>query len=302
MKGFRELVTDFSLGKISENVSFQHLTSLKIGGVARYLYEPDSLDSLMIAYKYLKSHQIPTYVIGNGTNLLVSDDHFDLVLIKLTKCNGFKPLLGGEFMVEAGCQSATVGRIIAKLGFSGSAFMAIIPGTIGGLIYMNSGAYKKETGDFLYQCDYLDGLGNLVSLTDGFNFSYRHSIFQEIDCLIIRGYFRFPLAPKGEDPYQTIIRYKELKRNTQPLNEKNAGSVFCNPANIHAWEIIDSLGYRGFSIGDAGVSMKHANFLVNKGNATFEEMYRLVKLIQTDAKKYFNIDLKCEWKILNKEG
>ncbi len=300
VKDFIEFVNEHELGKIRENVSFKQLTSLKIGGTARCLYEPNSLDNLMIAYKYLKNRQIPTYAIGNGTNLLVSDDRFDLVLIKLTKCNGFKPLSEGRFMMEAGCQSGTVGRIIAKLGYSGSAFMGVIPGTVGGLIYMNSGAYKKEVADFLYQCDYLDAKGDLVSLTEGFNFGYRESIFQSIDCLIIRGFFKFPLAPKGEEPYQTINRYLELKRNTQPLNERNAGSVFRNPPHIHAWEIIDALGYRGFSVGDAGVSMKHANFLVNKGNATFEEMAKLVELIQTDAKKYYNIDLKCEWKILKK--
>lgn len=301
MKDFLALVKTHNLGKISENVSFKQLTSLKIGGVAKYLYEPNSVDSLIKAYQYLKAHNIPTYVIGNGTNLLVSDDIFDLVLIKLTELNRLEALDDGKFMIEAGAKSMVVGRVIAKMGYVGSAFMGIIPGTIGGLIYMNSGAYKKETANFLYQCDYLDNQGNLVSLTDGFDFRYRHSIFQEIDCLIVRGYFQFPKASENEDPYQLIIRYQELKRDTQPLNERNAGSVFRNPTTINAWEIIDALGYRGFTIGDAGVSMKHANFLVNKGNASFKDMYQLIELIQNDAKKYYNIDLKCEWKILRKE-
>lgn len=300
MKDFITYVKTNNLGTIRENVSFKSLTSLKMGGEARALFEPSNITNFLKGYLYIKEHQVPYFIIGNGTNLLVDDDIFDFCLIRLTQLKEMKYLGDGCFMIEAGAKSMTVGRLIAKAGYIGSAFMAMIPATIGGLIYMNGGSYKKFVADCLYACEYLDAEGKLQLKTSDFGFGYRDSIFQHNNAIITKGYFKFDKATNKDEPEKIIKRYFNMKKTSQPLNERNAGSVFQNPIDIRAWEIIDKLGYRGFRIGDCEVSQIHTNFIVNKNQASFNDMEKLINEIKYKALNEYKIDLICEWKILKK--
>lgn len=298
MKSFIEYVKNNNLGNIYENVSFKKLTSLKMGGEAAVLFEPFNLDALIKGYLYLKKYNIFYFVIGNGTNLLVDDILFNICLIRLNHLNQITYLGDGCYMIEAGVKSMAVGRKIAKEGFLGSAFMAMIPASVGGLIYMNGGSYRRFVSDCLYACEYIDEVGKIRFMTSDFGFGYRDSIFQHQKSIITKGYFKFTKAEDEEEPMRLINRYFQMKKLTQPLNEKNAGSVFRNPDHIRAWEIIDQLGYRGYRIGDCEVSLIHTNFIVNKNDATFKDMEQLICEIKEKAKEKFKIELICEWKII----
>ena len=172
--------------------------------------------------------------------------------------------------------------------------MATIPGTVGGFIYNNAGAYHKEIKDVLISVDYLDNEGNIKNIeTKDLMFSYRSSIFKTKQIgIIIRGYFKI----NNQGDRSKIDYFYDLKKRTQPINEKNLGSVFKNNL-LPSWKIIDKIGYRGKKINDIMVSLKHANFIINIGNATYKDTITLIKDIQNKSAN-IGYNLELEWEII----
>lgn len=305
IQNFKKFITKLQLGEATDNASFKELTSIKVGGSCELLFKPFNLETLVTSVKYLKENQIPYFIIGKGTNLLVNDRHFELVLINLEKLNNYFILDEDDneiyIYVEAGVNASTISKYLLTLGLSGGEFLSVIPGSIGGITYMNAGAYKRSISELIYSITYCDEKGSLQTVlnkNNNFAFNYRTSSFHNTTKIITSIVLRILKETPGENPKEKVKRYLNLKRQSQPLQTYNAGSTFKNNNNCFTWQIIDKLGYRGYKLGGAMVSDKHANFIINYDNASFLDIITLIKMIEYDAKIKLNIDLECEWEIL----
>ena len=303
---FKEYVLKYQFGYTLDNVSFKCLTSIGVGGTCKLLYIPDDIESLTLCIKYLINNNIEYLIIGSGTNILVDDKEFNMVVISLKNIKrcyvDTEDELYHYIYVEAGLKGVILSKYLLDRNISGAEFLSVIPGVIGGLTYMNAGAYKKSMSDIIHSVTYINDKGKIVKETnvdDNLKFSYRHSKFKENKCVILSVILR--LSKNNLD----IIKSKELintyiskKKMTQPLNEKNAGSTFKNIEGGYTWELIDKLGFRGYSIGGAMISNKHSNFIINKKDASFDDVINLINQIKEEAKNKYNIDLECEWEII----
>ncbi len=299
MQKFKEYVINNHLGKISENLSFKELTTLKIGGSILCTYYPNSLDSLYQSFKYIKANHLDYFIIGKGSNILANDKVFTKILIKLDSLNKITQLTNDKFLVESGVIGSKFSLEMAKKGYSKMEFLSTIPGTIGGLIYMNAGAYGKEISDIIEEVTYIDSNAKIVTKRkEQLDFSYRKSTFQIEESIIVSAVIKLVKVDSPSLPLELVNTYKQRRRENQPINQNTAGSTFKNLENVKAWELIDLVGYKGLKINDAMVSTKHANFLINLQNAKFIDMIKLINQIKDKVRKVYNLTLECEWVII----
>lgn len=299
IENFIKYVKDNYLGDVFTNLSFKDVTTLKIGGQIECLYRPLSLDDLILGYQYICMHNIKYFVIGNGSNILASDKDYDGVVISVKELNKLIKISDNKFIAYSGIPSAKLAFELAKLGYTGSEFLSVIPGTIGGAIYMNSGAYGKEAKDIVEEVMFLNESGKIdIIKYDEIDFSYRKSVFQNMKGIIISALINVKYSNIQNLGFEKIATYKKNKKTTQPINLLSAGSTFKNPVKMPSWKIIDSLGYRGYIRNDVMVSNEHTNYLVNIKSATFDDMMYLINKIKKEAKETFGVDLECEWDII----
>lgn len=292
----KEIVEKYYLGVIREDVSFKDITSLKVGGKIKYFYEPNSFISLK---KFLQLVKEEIFVIGNGSNILASDNDYDGIVVSLKKIPPSMNHIGDHFYVTSNVNVINFVNYAVKKGYTGAEFLATIPAQIGGTVYMNAGAYKGEISDIFQMCECLTEDGEIVYLTkDMMNFSYRKSILQDKKLIITNVVFNLK---KGKINAMRKKLKKRRKRNKEekPLSFPNAGSVFKNGDNYSAWQLVDGVGLRGHRINDIQVSEKHANFIVNCGNGDAESVKMMIELIKSRVKEKFDIDLKVEWVFVN---
>lgn len=295
---FITYIHQFQLGDIVTHKSFKDLTTLKIGGKIKCLYIPHTLDHLVQAMKYILEKKLPYFVIGKGSNILASDEPFEMIVISLEYLNRIVELKPGVFQVASGVTGAHLATHLSKLGYTKMEFLSTIPGSIGGLIYMNAGAYHEEIANLIQEVTYLED-GKLKTYTKkDCQFGYRKSIFQEKQGIIIEAIFCVDKAASAQLPLEKMITYKKSRKETQPIGQNTAGSTFKNTPTRKAWEVIDTLGLRGYAVHDARISYKHANFLINEKEATFQDMMDLIEFIQQKALHEKHIQLECEWVIL----
>ncbi len=281
-------------GNVLENVSFKEKTSIKIGGKIKYFIEVETLDKLSKLIKYLVSNKIPYFILGKGTNILASDEDFEIVVISLKKMN--KIIINNDIVeIEAGTSSMYAGIYLVSLGYDAVLPLVLIPGTIGGIIYMNASVFGEVITDYLLKVDYIDQNGNLESITDFTNFNYRYSPFMGNKNTIVKGYFKIS---KNKEAEVKLKKYWLCKKNSQPLNSKNAGCTFKNPSPFKTWQLLKKLNLDELKIGDAAVSKKHANFLINTNNASFNDMYELIMCIKKEVYEKTGINLELEIKII----
>jgi len=299
IKKFINYVNTNHLGKINENLSFKQLTTLKIGGHILCTYYPKDLDSLYNSMKYLKENNIPYFVLGKGSNILASDQTFTKVVIKLDDLSKVTQISNDKFLVEAGVVGSKLSIEMAKAGYTKMEFLSTIPGTIGGLIYMNAGAYGKEMANIIEEVTYIDQDCKIkTKKKDELAFGYRSSFFQKKDTIIVSAVIQLVKVQNLGLPLELIQTYKQKRREQQPINQNTAGSTFKNFEHVKAWELIDLLGLKGYKINDAAVSNRHANFLVNQKNARYTDMIQLITFIKEKVKKTYHLDLECEWVIV----
>ena len=284
---------------IKENESLKLHTTYKVGGVAKYYISPESVDELIKLVKYLKENNIKYMILGNGSNTIFSSKTYDGVVINLSNLNKME-INGNKIFVEAGYQLIKLALDAMNNSLSGLEFASGIPANVGGAIFMNAGAYKSEIANIITDVTFLDEDLNIKTLNkDELDFSYRHSIFQEKDYIIISANLKLEYGDK-EEIKEVINTRKERRMETQPLEYPSAGSVFRNPAeDIYAGKLIEDLGLKGYSIGDAKISEKHANFIINNGNATGEDIKDLIDLVKNKVKEKYNIDLIVEQRFVN---
>lgn len=292
---FIKFIKNNKLGIIEEDADLKKYCTLKIGGKCYSLYKPDSISNLIKAYKFILRKKIDYFIIGNGSNLLISDDYHFKVFICLKGLN--KVVLNEDTIyVESGVMGNVLAKKVSYNFLSGIEFLAGIPGTIGGIIYMNAGAWNKSISEVLERITYLDEFGK-VCVMDEINdkgFSYRKSPFMKRNVIILSCELRLRKDISSVNRY---IEYLDKKKSTQPLKEHSAGCTFKNPKNYFAWKLIKEVECEKI-VNDAVVSDVHANFLINQNNATFDDMYKLISNIQNSVFNKFNINLEIEWNII----
>lgn len=300
MKGLINLIEEKSLGTYKENVSLKTLTTYKTGGTAKLLVFPNSVDSLKEILKYIKENNIKFKVFGNGSNILASSREYDGVIIKLTNLRNFTQK-GENIEVEAGYNFALLANTLSKEGYSGLEFACGIPATVGGAVYMNAGAYLSDVSKVLVKVEFLDENLELKTLENkDLSFSYRHSIFMNKDWVILKAYFK--LKKDNKDEIIALINDRKRRRiESQPLEYPSAGSVFRNPEGNYAGKLIEDSNLKGFVHGGGQISDKHANFIINKNNATAEDIKYLMDLAQSTVEKNYGIKLRVEQELFNWE-
>lgn len=283
-------------GTVLANESMKKHTTYHIGGNVAYYIYPENEVALVRILEILKENEVPYHVLGRGSNILCSDEDFDGAIINLDKTlNRFYFEEDGRLIAQAGCSIINLSVEAMKRSFSGLEFASGIPGSIGGGLFMNAGAYKSNLSNILESVYVLiDGKIEWFEKSE-LDYDYRHSIFQSHrDWIILAGCFRLQ---KGD---QMAIRSlmdsrRQRRMSAQPLDMPCAGSVFRNPDIVPAWRLIEELGLRGKQIGGAKISEKHCNFIVNEtGNAKEKDVIELIELIQELAKKHYNIELITE--------
>ena len=289
-------------GKLLAQESLAKYTSWKVGGKAKYMFFPTDSTTLKEAIEYLSLHEIPWKILGNGSNILISDKYFDGVVIILTKLVSIERQSQHRFIIEAGVSLPRLCRQLAKIGLTGHEFLSGIPGTIGGAVVMNAGTPAGEMKDILISAQVLDTETGIIRIFSNaeLEFSYRHSILKQQNKYVILSVDCFFAEEQEAGASMQIIKMNKKKReNAQPLNFPSCGSVFRNPENNFAGKLIEQVGLKGYSIGAALVSPKHANFIVNTGDATATEIRALIELIQTKVEAETNIYLSTEVEFFN---
>ncbi len=283
-----------ALAEVEENIPLSKMTTLRIGGVARYVVYPENTLSLQGVMNKLNQNHIPYKVIGKGSNLLCSDEPFDGVIIRLDRylCNAY---FDNEHLVaEAGCSIIALSYEAMKNELSGLEFASGIPGTVGGVTFMNAGAYKSSMADIIDSVSvYRDGKIEWIQNADC-GFSYRTSIFQKHPDWIILAVKMTLKKGDQKEIRELMDSRRERRMNSQPLDKHSAGSIFRNPEEIPAWKLIEGAGFRGKRIGDAVVSEKHVNFIVNENHASAKDFIALVNDVQKAVKDKYDIDLYME--------
>ena len=280
-------------GEYSSDKYFKDLTTLKMGGHIKHFVMPNSVDDLKEIIEYLKHNQVLFKVIGNGSNLICGESEFDGVVINLKKLNSYE-ISNEEVYVEAGVMAPALANILAKQGLSCLEFAAGIPGTMGGLIYMNAGAYKGQMADVINEVLVLKDDELVWMKNDEMNFSYRHSIFHDHPRWVVIA-AKLKLVKKSNEIIEDLMNDRlQRRRQTQPLDLPSAGSCFRNPDNGFAWKLIDSIGYRGVCKNGVCVSEKHSNFIVNTGGGTAEDYLAIAYEIQDKVKDKYGIKLVME--------
>lgn len=294
------LIEKENLGTYKENVSIKTLTTYRTGGNAKLVVFPNSVESLRQILKYLKANNIKHKIFGNGSNILASSKEYDGVIIKLTNLRNFKQE-EGLIEVEAGYNFALLANTVSKEGYSGFEFACGIPATVGGAVYMNAGAYLSDVSSVLTKVDILDENLDFKTLENkDLKFSYRHSIFMEKDYTILKAYFKLTKGNKKEI-IDLIEDRKQRRISSQPLEYPSAGSVFRNPEGMYAGKLIEDANLKGFIHGGGQISDKHANFIINRDNATAEDIKYLMDLAKEKVKEKYGVELKVEQELFNWE-
>jgi len=285
-------------GKILCMESMRRHTSWRIGGPADIMVLPSDIEDINQCLLFSRKYGIPLTVIGNGSNTLVKDKGVRGIVLKISKGFDKIEVNGTTITAEAGALVPLLAKRAAAEGLGGLEFAVGIPASVGGAILMNAGAHGKCMADVVSQVQVLTPDGNITSLSNGgIGFAYRKSNIKADGLIVLR--VGFSLSP-GEPAEISAANDRNLakRRRSQPLEFPNAGSVFANPPDQWAGWLIEQIGGKGMRVGDAMVSEKHANFIVNLGNATAVDILSLISRIKQMVMKQFNIELKLEVQVI----
>jgi UDP-N-acetylmuramate dehydrogenase len=296
---FSKIVGEDNL-KIDEPMS-KH-SSFRVGGPAELYLEVDSVEKLKAILDVNKELKLPITVIGNGTNILVKDKGIKGIVIKYVAKGIAKATLDNDtfaITADAGLPNAALANELLKDSLTGFEFAASIPGTIGGAIYMNAGAFGGEMENIVSEVTFLDldDLAIYKSDGDDCDFGYRHSKFENMNTVILSATMVFNKGDK-EEIKRTMDAYLQKRLETQPYDKPNAGSTFKRGDGFITAMLIDEAGLKGHTIGGAQVSEKHAGFIVNTGNATAKDILDLIKYVQKAVMEKYGKAIEPEVRIL----
>lgn len=287
-------IKNLHVGKVIDNALMRDYTTYKVGGKVICVVIPEDEDSLIRLLKYLRENNIKNKVLGNGSNVIFNNSGYDGVIIKLDNFNNIN-IINNKVIVGAGCMLNKLALRVSRLGLTGMEFAAGIPGTVGGAVFMNAGAYKSDMGYIVTSVKVLTPEYTIKTLYNkDLDFHYRTSFLQKNPLYICLEATITLIKGNTDDMMEIINERKRRRMESQPLEYPSAGSVFRNPAGDFAGRLIEELGYKGKCLGGAKVSEKHANFIINNGNATGEDIKELITEIRNDVKKKYNVELKVE--------
>lgn len=298
---FVELLKKKNYGKVLEEVSLTKYTSYKTGGIARIMIFPKTISDLVSILKLCERNNIKSMILGYGSNVLFSDQPYEGVIIKLDELDEIE-ITRNKIRVGAGYSLIKLALTAAKKGLTGLEFASGIPGSVGGAVYMNAGAYKSDMGYVVTQVKVLTPDYEVITMVNReCEFHYRSSFFQKHKNYIILE-ATFKLAYGDRNSIEEVMRERKQRRmESQPLEYPSAGSVFRNPENMFAGKLIEDLGLKGLTRGGAQISRKHANFIINIGNAKSQDIMDLIELIQQMVKESYGVDLHVEQEFINWE-
>ncbi|MCH5182979.1 MAG: UDP-N-acetylmuramate dehydrogenase [Oscillospiraceae bacterium] len=281
-----------------EYVRIAPYTSMRVGGTVRYLYRPESEEDFAALVRELSDASMPFLVIGGASNLLFPDEDYPGAVILTTAIRSLR-MESGRIVVSCGVSLSALATFAQEQGKSGLAFAYGIPGTVGGGVYMNAGAYGGEISDCFEEALCMDRSGRQVTLKkEDLRFAYRHSALQENGLLLLHAVFSCPdgdsAAIRGE-----MERNMASRREKQPLEFPSCGSAFKRPVGHYAGALIEQAGLKGFSIGGAQVSEKHAGFVINRGGATSADVRALLEAVRETVLETFGVELEPEIRILS---
>ena len=282
--------------KILRNEEMKSHSSFKIGGAAEIFIEPKGEEQLAESYKLLREMGVSPIVIGKGSNILVRDEGIKGVVFHIGDGLADIKLDGEEIYAQAGATLASVASAALRESLTGMEFAHGIPGSIGGGVMMNAGAYGGELKDIVYRVRYMDAQGNILE-TEDCRFAYRHSRFEEEESIILGAYIKLEKGEKEAIAAQMKL-LSEKRMSSQPLDKPSAGSTFKRPATGYAAAMIDECALKGLRVGDAQVSEKHAGFVVNLGNASFADVKAVMEKVQEEVFSRFGTMLEPEVRIL----
>ncbi len=301
MQDFLKEVEKEDIGKVTKDVFISKYTTYKVGGLAKVIIYPKNIDKLVILCRLIKKYQLKYMVLGNGSNVLFSDKTYDGVIIKLDNFNKIE-FVGNKVICGSGASLMKVSREALKRSLAGLEFASGIPASIGGAIYMNAGAYKSDMGYITTSVKVLTPDLKIITLTNKeMAFHYRDSFLQHNkNYICLEATLRLEKGDKEALEEVTKDR-KERRVKTQPLTYPSAGSVFRNPDDVPAGKLIDDLGLKGLTKGGAEVSKVHANFIINKNEASAKDIHDLMLFVKEAVKEHYGIDLRIEQEFINWE-
>lgn len=282
--------------KIIENENLKKYNTYKLDCSCKVIIFPSTIEELKDSLNIIKKNKSKWFILGNGSNIILPK-YYDGVIIKLDNLNKCT-INDNNIYVESGYMLNKLANELSNKGYTGIEWATGIPGTIGGAIYGNAGAYKSSMSEILVDVTLLDNENIITLKNEELEFSYRDSLLKHRKNLIVLS-CNIKLEKGNTEEIKKTIEERTLKRiETQPLEYPNCGSVFRNPEGMAAGKLIDDSGLKGYTEGGAKISEKHANFIINFDNATSEDIIKLIELIKDKIKKNYNIDLVLEQEII----
>lgn len=273
-------------------------TTFRIGGPVPFFVTPETVEELGQLVLLCKAEKVPFFVLGHGSNLLVGDDGMEGIVIQLCDKFSHYKITGNRVTAQAGIMLSKLGQVVKEAELTGFEFAAGIPGTLGGAVVMNAGAYGGEIKDVIEAVQLMDTDGNLLQKTgEQMQFSYRHSIVDEQGYIVLGA----TLVLEQGERRQIEARMEELakaRRSKQPLEFPSAGSTFKRPEGYYAGKLIMDAGLRGYQVGGAQVAEKHCGFVINRGDATAADVVQLMSEVRTRVYEQFKVDLEPEVKLV----
>lgn len=298
----QELTKIYPAGRVFFEEPMARHTTFRIGGPAEAYVIPTSTEQIARTVEVCKNAGVAWTVIGNGSNLLVSDAGVRGVVIRMEGSSWYAVGTDGEkdlFQVSAGTLFSSFAKAVCKDGYTGLEYATGIPGSVGGAVVMNAGAYGGEVKDSLVCADVLSKDGNVERrMLADLKLSYRHSNVLENGDTVLSAVFALLKSNQIDEIAATVADLSEKRKEKQPLEYPSAGSTFKRPEGYFAGKLIDDCGLRGFQIGGAQVSEKHCGFVINKGNATAADVCNLISEVQRIVYERFGVELETEVKFL----
>lgn len=288
-------------GQLRFNESMSLHTSFHIGGPADVLVVPANREDLCKVLRIAREEKIPLTVIGNGSNLLVRDKGIRGIVLKIGNALTHWEQKGNTFIFDSGVSLARCCRIVGEAGYTGMEFAVGIPGSLGGAVYMNAGAYDGEMKDAVVSVQVMTRAGKIQTLDrEDLQFSYRHSALQVSDVIVLG------VELQVKEGNKAVIQAKmddfsQRRISKQPLDMPSAGSTFKRPEGCFVGQMVEESGLKGFRIGGAEVSVKHAGFIVNADHATAEDVLQLIEFIRNKILEKYNVTLVPEVLVLGEE-
>ncbi len=284
--------------RIKTNEKLSRYTTFKIGGEADYIAEPENVEQIKALIDLCEKHGIKYFILGKGSNVIASDKGYRGMIIHINDGMNNISVDGCRITAEAGASLIKVARTARDNGLTGMEFASGIPGTVGGAVYMNAGAYDGEIKNIVASVKGLDKNGEIYNISGkDMDFSYRHSLAEEKDLIITETVFELEKGDiSGID--EKMQQLAEKRREKQPLEYPSAGSTFKRPEGYFAGKLIMDSGLRGYSVGDAEISEKHCGFVINKGNATAGDVMKLISDVKSRVYENFGVNLEMEIKKL----